>query len=171
MFKRTLIAVGLLSLSAAAMAADNTVVPQVTKPVTGTTVSPNDDSSTTNEITTPAPAESSTSIERTDSGATVRNRSNVPGANSGSANSASSESLISINKAGASELATQLKLTSDQASAIVKFRRENGPITSDADLRDVKGLDAATIKRLKGRIDFAAKAEGKDAKAEAKSSN
>ena len=148
MFKRSLIAAGIFGLSAVALAAETTL------PAVGGGVKATDEKQT-EELTTPAPAESTTTIERSDQGATVKNRANVPGKDSGSANSASSESLISINKAGASELSSRLGLTSEQANAIIDFRRQNGPLKSDSDLRDVKGLDAATIKRLKGKIEFA----------------
>jgi competence protein ComEA len=63
-------------------------------------------------------------------------------------------SLILVNKAGATELATMLDVPRATAEAIVKYRDERGRFGAIDDLKKVPGLDAAKVEARKDRFVF-----------------
>jgi competence protein ComEA len=63
-------------------------------------------------------------------------------------------SLILVNKAGATELATMLDVPRATAEAIVKYRDERGRFGAIDDLKRVPGLDAAKVEARKDRFVF-----------------
>lgn len=62
---------------------------------------------------------------------------------------------VNVNKAEAKELETQFELTSTEAEAIVKYRREKGDFKDVGDLKNVSGLDYSKIESVRLRIIFA----------------
>jgi len=63
-------------------------------------------------------------------------------------------SKLNVNKASAADLASGLEVPVEQASAIVRYRKENGIFKSIEDLRKVPGLDSKAIDAKKNEIDF-----------------
>lgn len=61
---------------------------------------------------------------------------------------------VNVNKAEAKDLETQLEITTAEAAAIVKYRKDNGSIKDWADLQKVSGVDIKKIEPLKGRITY-----------------
>ena len=61
-------------------------------------------------------------------------------------------SKVNVNKAAAQELADSLKVTSDEAAAIVKYREQNGNIKDWDDLGKVPGLDIKKLEPMKPHI-------------------
>jgi competence protein ComEA len=61
---------------------------------------------------------------------------------------------INLNKATASELETQLEITTKEAAAIVKYRGEKGPFKELDDLKKVPDLDFKKIEAKKDRLAF-----------------
>ena len=61
---------------------------------------------------------------------------------------------VNVNKAAATELETQLEITSQEAEAIVKYRQDKGNFKAIADLRNVPGLDMKKIEPIQQRIVF-----------------
>jgi competence protein ComEA len=61
---------------------------------------------------------------------------------------------VFINKAPASELESELGLTSAEAAAIVKYRQANGDFKDIADLRQVPGLDMKKLEPIQSRLLF-----------------
>jgi competence protein ComEA len=63
-------------------------------------------------------------------------------------------SLIFVNKASVSDLASTLDLSEKAAQAIVQVRTENGNIKTIEDLKKVPGVDGAKIDARKDRLVF-----------------
>jgi competence protein ComEA len=61
---------------------------------------------------------------------------------------------ININKAAACELTRILKITTQQANAIVAYREKNGNFKDLAGVKKVEGVDAAALEAKKGGISF-----------------
>jgi competence protein ComEA len=59
---------------------------------------------------------------------------------------------VNINKAPASELESQLEVTSKEAAAIVTYRDEKGAFKAIDDLKNIPGLDFKKIEAKKDRI-------------------
>ncbi|EGR0024138.1 helix-hairpin-helix domain-containing protein [Vibrio alginolyticus] len=63
------------------------------------------------------------------------------------------EITVNINTASAEEIATMLKgIGEKKAQSIVDYREEHGPFKTAADLKSVKGIGEATVKKNEGRI-------------------
>jgi competence ComEA-like helix-hairpin-helix protein len=61
-------------------------------------------------------------------------------------------SKVNVNKAAAEELADDLKLSGDEAAAIVTYREQNGHIKDWDDLGKVPGLDIKKLEPMKSHI-------------------
>lgn len=61
---------------------------------------------------------------------------------------------LNINKATAIELESRLSLRRSQASAIIRYRNENGNFKSIDDLKKVPGIDLEKIEAKKDRVVF-----------------
>lgn len=61
---------------------------------------------------------------------------------------------VNVNTAAATDIETQLDLTSGEAAAIVKYRTDSGNFKAFADLSKVPGLDVSKLEPLKKRIKF-----------------
>lgn len=61
---------------------------------------------------------------------------------------------VYINKAGARDLETALKLSTTEAEAIVQYRKEKGDFKSLEDLKKVPGFDVAKIEGERNRLEF-----------------
>lgn len=61
---------------------------------------------------------------------------------------------VDINTATEESLQQDLGLQSDDARAIIRHRQDHGPLSSEKDLRAVRGLAPGTAARLKGRLMF-----------------
>jgi competence protein ComEA len=61
---------------------------------------------------------------------------------------------VNVNRADAKELQTALHLPSKVAEAIVGYRSEKGNFRTLEDLKQVPGLDAATVDGWKGMVEF-----------------
>lgn len=61
---------------------------------------------------------------------------------------------LNVNKATAIELESRLSLRRSQASAIIKYRNENGNFKSIDDLKKVPGIDPDKIEAKKDRVVF-----------------
>lgn len=61
---------------------------------------------------------------------------------------------LNINKATAIELESRLSLRRSQASAIIKYRNENGNFKTIDDLKKVPGIDPEKIEAKKDRVVF-----------------
>jgi competence protein ComEA len=61
---------------------------------------------------------------------------------------------IKVNKAAAIELESGLSLKRSQATAVIKYRDQNGPFKSIEDLKKVPGIDVAKIEAKKDRLSF-----------------
>jgi competence protein ComEA len=59
---------------------------------------------------------------------------------------------VNVNKGPATEIASVLEITSDQADAIVKYRMEHGDFKSVDDLKKVPGLESAKLDTKKDRV-------------------
>jgi competence ComEA-like helix-hairpin-helix protein len=64
------------------------------------------------------------------------------------------QAKVNINKAPASELASQLELTAKEAAAIVQYRSEKGSFKEISDLKKVPDLDFQKIEAKKDRLVF-----------------
>ena len=61
---------------------------------------------------------------------------------------------IYINKAATKDLETALEISSSEAEAIVRYRRERGDFKNFEDLKKVPSLDSAKIESKKDRLVF-----------------
>jgi competence protein ComEA len=61
---------------------------------------------------------------------------------------------VNVNKGPASELASVLEISDDQAQAIVKYRTEHGDFKSVDDLKKVPGLETAGLDKKKDRVAY-----------------
>jgi competence protein ComEA len=61
---------------------------------------------------------------------------------------------VNINTAAAKEIETALELSPETASAIVRYREQNGAFKTIDDLKKVPGVDAAKIEAKKDRLEF-----------------
>ena len=61
---------------------------------------------------------------------------------------------ITINKATAADLQTQMEITADEAAAIVQYRKDHGDFKTADDLKKVAGLDMKKIEPIEQRIVF-----------------
>jgi competence protein ComEA len=61
---------------------------------------------------------------------------------------------VFINKAPASEMESELGLTSSEAAAVVKYRQANGDFKDMDGLRKVPGLDMKKLEPIRSRILF-----------------
>lgn len=61
---------------------------------------------------------------------------------------------LNVNKASAIELESRLSLRRSQASAIIKYRSENGNFKNIDDLKKVPGIDPDKIEAKKDRVVF-----------------
>jgi competence ComEA-like helix-hairpin-helix protein len=61
---------------------------------------------------------------------------------------------VNVNKATASELASQLKLPDESAFAIVRYRVTHGAIKNWEELQAIPGLDANKLQQEKDRLEF-----------------
>ena len=61
---------------------------------------------------------------------------------------------INVNTATAIELESGLTLRRSQAAAILAYRSQHGPFKSLEDLKQVPGLDSATIEAKRDRVTF-----------------
>lgn len=61
---------------------------------------------------------------------------------------------LNVNKATAIELESRLSLRRSQASAVIKYRKENGDFKSIEDLKKVPGIDAEKIEAKKDSVVF-----------------
>jgi competence protein ComEA len=64
---------------------------------------------------------------------------------------------INVNTSTSKELAPVLEISEEQAAAIVKYRNENGPFHSAADLAKAPGMDAAKVDAKKSRLTFSSR--------------
>lgn len=62
---------------------------------------------------------------------------------------------VNVNESAAAELAKALDIPSEQASAIVEYRKQKGPFKTLDDLKRVPGLDAAKVDAHKDSLVFA----------------
>ena len=65
-----------------------------------------------------------------------------------------SDEKINVNKAAAKELVDALKLTAEEADAVVQYRSENGLFATFEDLGKVPGLDSKKLEPLKDRLTY-----------------
>jgi competence protein ComEA len=63
-------------------------------------------------------------------------------------------SNINVNRATARELVDALRLTAQEAEAVVRYREENGYFHKFQDLEKVAGLDLKKLEPTKGRLQF-----------------
>ena len=61
---------------------------------------------------------------------------------------------VNVNEAAARDLATALQIPSEQADAIVEYRKQKGNFKTLEDLKRVPGLDAAKVEANKDRLTF-----------------
>jgi competence protein ComEA len=61
---------------------------------------------------------------------------------------------LNVNKATAIELESRLSLRRSQATAVIKYRKENGDFKSIEDLKKVPGIDAEKIEAKKDSVVF-----------------
>jgi competence protein ComEA len=61
---------------------------------------------------------------------------------------------LNVNEATARDLATALQIPSEQADAIVEYRKQKGNFKTLEDLKRVPGLDAAKVEAHKDRLTF-----------------
>lgn len=61
---------------------------------------------------------------------------------------------VNVNTAAAAEIKTQLDISDADATAIVKYRTDNGKFTAFGDLAKVPNLDTKKLEPLKKRIKF-----------------
>jgi competence protein ComEA len=61
---------------------------------------------------------------------------------------------VNINRADAQQLGLELKLTPQEAEALVRYREENGYFNKFADLGKVAGLDAKKLESAKDRLAY-----------------
>jgi competence protein ComEA len=61
---------------------------------------------------------------------------------------------VNVNKATASELASELKLPDESAFAIVRYRVTHGMIKNWEELKAIPGLDANKLEQQKDRLEF-----------------
>jgi len=61
---------------------------------------------------------------------------------------------INVNKASAKDLEGLLDLSSEQATALVKYRTDNGNFKSLADLTKVPGIPASTFEGVQAKIKY-----------------
>ena len=61
---------------------------------------------------------------------------------------------INVNTASPAEMATSLDLSPEIATAIVRYREQNGAFKTVEDLKKVPGVDAAKIEAKKDRLEF-----------------
>ena len=59
---------------------------------------------------------------------------------------------VNVNRATAKELADELKLTAEEADAVVRYREENGYFNKFQDLQKVTGLDIKKLESAKDRL-------------------
>jgi competence ComEA-like helix-hairpin-helix protein len=59
---------------------------------------------------------------------------------------------INVNRASAKELADSLRLTAEEAEAVVKYREENGYFNKFQDLEKVAGLDIKKLEPARDRL-------------------
>lgn len=62
--------------------------------------------------------------------------------------------IVEVNSAGADDLEMGLDLTSQEAAAMVKYRKDKGNFKAWSDLEKVPGLDIKKLEPLKSRIKF-----------------
>lgn len=84
----------------------------------------------------------------------------LEGQGAGITTSGSSTGAVDINTASKATLKSDLGLTEAEASAVIRHREKNGPLTSAAQLDSVSGLDSKVASRIKGRLEFGADASG-----------
>ena len=61
---------------------------------------------------------------------------------------------VNVNRATAKELADELKLTAEEADAMVRYREENGYFNKFQDLQKVTGLDIKKLESAKDRLAY-----------------
>ena len=61
---------------------------------------------------------------------------------------------LNVNTATAAELASNLEISTEQAAAIVQYRKEKGNLQKFEDLSKVPGIDLAKLTSKKGLISF-----------------
>ena len=61
---------------------------------------------------------------------------------------------VNVNKGPASEIASVLEISDDQAQAIVKYRTDHGDFKSVDDLKKVPGLETAGLDKKKDRVAY-----------------
>jgi competence ComEA-like helix-hairpin-helix protein len=61
---------------------------------------------------------------------------------------------VDINTATEESLQKDLGLGAEEARAIIRHRQKSGPLTSEAELKSVRGLGPGTTAKLKGRLMF-----------------
>ena len=61
---------------------------------------------------------------------------------------------VAVNSAAAKELGEALEIASEQAAAIVEYRKQKGSFKTVDDLKKVPGLDAAKVEAHKDRLIF-----------------
>lgn len=66
---------------------------------------------------------------------------------------------IDINTATVESLRSDLGLSEAEATAVIKYRRNNGPFKSESQLRSVPGLKSGSLDRYKGRLIFSSSKE------------
>jgi len=59
---------------------------------------------------------------------------------------------VNVNRATSKELADELKLTAEEADAVVRYREENGYFNKFQDLQKVTGLDIKKLESAKDRL-------------------
>jgi len=64
---------------------------------------------------------------------------------------------VNVNTSNAKELAAVLEINEDQATAIVKYRNDNGPFHSAMDLAKAPGMDAAKVDAKKDKLTFSSR--------------
>lgn len=64
----------------------------------------------------------------------------------------STDGLLNINSASATELETLSGIGEVLAATIVEYREQNGPFTSVEDLMDVSGIGPATLDEIRGQV-------------------
>lgn len=73
---------------------------------------------------------------------------------SGDASTTAEEGKVNINKATAKQLETDLEWLETEAAAVIEYRDKHGNFSGWEDLKNVPGLDAQKIEKVKDRLAF-----------------
>lgn len=62
--------------------------------------------------------------------------------------------LVDVNSASAATLQGQLGLSTAEAQAVVRYRRQHGMVKSQAEIAEIPGITQAGAEKMKGRVHF-----------------